>query len=428
MKIAMLYKKAIIILLFELGWGVKFNIVGVISLSELFLLVFVPLFILPKMKWGKAKDLMKITIAYVVLLCFQVFSEYMVGNDLQSALKGLAITVVSYFHFMFLVYYLSKSKWLILVLVVSRVVNMLVFGSIIEKESVEDLVQGEAAAYLKFYVAPLVILVFLAVSIIYRYKYFSLLFSLLGVVLVLLGARSAGTLSLLSGLVAYMLEHRVFTYNKKTLTMSVAIVFVLGYTFYAYYVSRVLSGEITSGNSSQVFLCNNPYNPLELLMAGRAEAWVGWQAFMDKFWFGHGAWAYDTTGHYQRLMLHLHDEVAALSRDQISYHYLIPSHSVLVGSGMMNGVFALLAMGYIVFYFLWEGLRCFVGCENRYKLVLVYFVFELFWTTLFSPQSHFRTTMPMFFAIIFILYLSTRNNESFADDSFRQKIRKNQTT
>ena len=97
----------------------KFNIVGVISLSELFLLVFVPLFILPKMKWGKAKDLMKITIAYVVLLCFQVFSEYMVGNDLQSALTGLAITVVSYFHFMFLVYYLSKFKWLILVLVFS---------------------------------------------------------------------------------------------------------------------------------------------------------------------------------------------------------------------------------------------------------------------------------------------------------------------
>ena len=136
---------------------------------------------------------------------------------------------------------------------------------------------------------------FLAVSIIYRYMYFSLLFSLLGVVLVLLGARSAGTLSLLSGLVAYMLEHRVFTYNKKTLTMSVAIVFVLGYTFYAYYVSRVLSGEITSGNSSQVFLCNNPYNPLELLMAGSAEAWVGWQAFMDRCWFGHGCWASATT-------------------------------------------------------------------------------------------------------------------------------------
>lgn len=399
----MQYKNAFVILLFELGWGLQFKIVGVISLSELFLLLFVPLFILPKVKWGEAKDLMKITVAYAVLLCVQVFSEYMVGNDLQSALKGLAITVVSYLHFMFLVYYLSKSKLLIFVLVVSRIVSMLVSGSIIDEGSVKDVMQGEAAAYLKFYVAPLVIFSFLAVSIIYRHKYFSLLFSLLGIVLILLGARSAGALALLSGLVAYMLEHRVFTYNKKTLAVSVAIVCVLGYAFYAYYVSRVLSGEITSGNSYQVFLCNNPYNPLELLMAGRREAWVGWQAFMDKFWLGHGAWAYDTTGHYQRLMLHFHDGAAALSRDQISFHYLIPSHSVLVGSGMMNGVFAFLAMGYIVFYFFLKGLRGLVECENRYKLVLAYFVFEMFWTTLFSPQSHFRATLPVFFSVVFIL-------------------------
>ena len=225
----MQYKNAFVILLFELGWGLQFKIVGVISLSELFLLLFVPLFILPKVKWGEAKDLMKITVAYAVLLCVQVFSEYMVGNDLQSALKGLAITVVSYLHFMFLVYYLSKSKLLIFVLVVSRIVSMLVSGSIIDEGSVKDVMQGEAAAYLKFYVAPLVIFSFLAVSIIYRHKYFSLLFSLLGIVLILLGARSAGALALLSGLVAYMLEHRVFTYNKKTLAVSVAIVCVLGY-------------------------------------------------------------------------------------------------------------------------------------------------------------------------------------------------------
>lgn len=399
----MQYKNAFVILLFELGWGLQFKIVGVISLSELFLFLFVPLFILPKVKWGEAKDLMKITVAYAVLLCVQVFSEYMVGNDLQSALKGLAITVVSYLHFMFLVYYLSKSKLLIFVLVVSRIVSMLVSGSIIDEGSVKDVMQGEAAAYLKFYVAPLVIFSFLAVSIIYRHKYFSLLFSLLGMVLILLGARSAGALALLSGLVAYMLEHRVFTYNKKTLAVSVAIVCVLGYVFYAYYVNRVLSGDITSGNSYQVFLCNNPYNPLELLMAGRREAWVGWQAFMDKFWFGHGAWAYDTTGHYQRLMLSFHDEDIFLTRDRISYHYLIPSHSVLVGSGMMNGVFAFLAMGYIVFYFFLKGLRGLVECENRYKLVLAYFVFEMFWTTLFSPQSHFRATLPVFFSVVFIL-------------------------
>lgn len=59
----------IIILLFELGFGIKFNIIGQISISELFLFVYVP-FILSKVKWKKAVELRKITIAYVVLFFF----------------------------------------------------------------------------------------------------------------------------------------------------------------------------------------------------------------------------------------------------------------------------------------------------------------------------------------------------------------------
>lgn len=400
------YYKAAIILLFEIGFGIKFNIVGSISISELFLLFYVPLYVLPKVKWSKTADLKVITIAYAILLGFQILSEIIVGNDLSSALKGLAITVVSYLHFMFLVYYLIRHRTLILVLIISQIANSLIFGSIIEEQSAEDILQGEAAAYLKFYVAPLVTLIFLAVSLIYKYKNFAVLFSLLGAILIVLGARSCGGIALTAGLVTYMLEHRIFTYNKKVIVVSLFFVCLVGYSFYVYYVNRVLSGNITSGNSAQVFLCNNPYNPLELLIAGRSEVWVGWQAFMDKFWFGYGAWPYDTTGRYQRMMFVLHGELAAMTRNQLNFHYLIPSHSVLIGCGMMNGVFAFLSMGFIVFYFIRKGVLSLVRCENQYKLVLVYYVINLFWTAMFSPQSHFRQTMPVAFAIIFIMSIS----------------------
>ncbi len=408
----MQYSRILIILLFELGFGIKFNLVGVISISELFLLVFVPLFILPKVKWKNKTGVSKITLAYALLLWFQILSEIIVGNDMASALKGVAITVVSYLHFIFLLYYLTRHKFLVLALVVSQIANKIVFGYMIEDQTAEDVLHGEAAAYLKFYAAPLVTLVFLAISVIYRYKYFSLLFSLLGVIFVVLGARSSGGIALTAGLVTYMLEHRIFTYNKKTIAVSLLFVCVVGYAFYVYYVNRVLSGEITSGNSRQVFLCSNPYNPLELLMAGRSEAWVGWQAFMDKFWFGHGAWAYDSSGRYQRMMLAMHDELSTFTRNQVSYHFLIPSHSVLIGSGMMNGVFAFLSIGFIVFYFLKKGMQSFIRCDNRYKLVLVYYVMDLFWTTMFSPQSHFRLTMPVAFAIIFVLSASVENKKT----------------
>ena len=372
----MRYREIFTLLLFELGFGVKLNFIGMISISELFLILFVPLFILPKVRWRKTNELRRLTIAYVLLFVSQVISEFIVGNGISSSLKGLAITVVSYFHFMFLCFYLSRQKSLILVLIISQIMMKLLFGTDVAEQSVEDMLQGEGSTYLKFYIAPLLISIFLAVSIIFKHKSLSVIFSLLGVLLVFLGARSSGGLALLSGLVAYMLEHKIFTFDKKVLVLSTVVLCVIAYSFYAYYVSSVLAGDITSGNSQQVFLCENPYNPLELLIAGRSEAWVGWQAFMDKFWFGHGAWPYDTTGRYQRMMLAMH------------------------------GIFAFLAMGYIVFYFLWKGVSAFVKCDNRYKLVLIYNVFNLFSITLFAPQSHFRQTMPVAFAVIFVLSMS----------------------
>lgn len=406
---AMQYSRILIILLFELGFGIKFNLVGVISISELFLLVFVPLFILPKVKWNNKTGVTKVTLAYALLFCFQILSEIIVGNDMTSALKGLAITIVSYLHLMFLVFYLSRQKSLILILIISQMAVKLLFDTSREEQTVEDIVAGEAAAYLKFYLSPLVTLAFLAFSVVYKHKYLSLAFSLLGIIFIVLGARNGGVIALVSGFVTYVLEHRSLVANKKLLITSSVVLCIFAYGLYVYYVNSVLAGEITSGNNRQVFLCKNPYNPFELLLVGRSEVWVGWQAFMDEFWFGHGAWPYDTTGHYQRMMMALHGEHPSVARSQIDIHYLIPSHSVLIGSGMMNGVFALLSMGYIVFYFLWKGVRSFVKCEDRYKLVLVFQVLDLFWATLFSPQSHFRLTMPISFAIIFVMSASVEN-------------------
>lgn len=368
-------------------------------------------FIVSKIRWSKAKGLKKVTIAYILLLTIQIISEVLVGNGLSNSLKGLAITVVSYLHFIFLFYHLTKDKRIILVIILSQIAMNLLFGTSFEEQSAEDILAGEAATYLKFYIAPLTILIFLAISVIYKNRSFPILFSLLGIVFILLGARSSGGMALFAGMVAYLMEYKRLIPNKKALLVASVLLLLAGYGFYVYYVNRVLAGEITSGNNQQLLVCKNPYNPLELLMAGRSEVWVGWQAFMDRFWFGHGAWAYDTTGHYQRLMYTLSDNILALTKDKVSYHFLIPSHSVVVGCGMMNGIFAFLSMIYIIFYFLKRGFITLGFCERKYLLVLAYYEYNLFWNALFSPQSHFRQTLPIAFAIILILYLSDRNQK-----------------
>ena len=121
-------KNSLLLFLFELGFGIKFHIIGEISLSELFLLAYVPLFVLPKVNWKSSQALRQLTWAYLALFVFQAISEYMVGNILSNALRGLAITVVSYLHFMFLVYLLIRQKSLIFVLVLSQIMMKLFFS------------------------------------------------------------------------------------------------------------------------------------------------------------------------------------------------------------------------------------------------------------------------------------------------------------
>lgn len=397
------YGQTIALILFELGFGLKFNLVGSISISELFLMLYVPLSVLPKVRWREAAGLRHITVAYAVLLLAQAVSEAIVGNSVASSLKGMAVTVVSYLHFMFLVFFLSRRKALIIVLLLAQAARTALFSNIEEDMTMEDFVAGEGAVYLKFYGGTILAGTFLAVSIVLRNKYFPLAFAAIGMALIALGARSGGATALLSGLVAYLFAHPAMTLSKKALAASGIAVCIVAYASYAYYVSQVLSGNITSGNSWQIFLCKNPYNPLELLLVGRSEAWVGWQAFTDKFWLGHGAWAYDTTGRYWRMMLTFHEEMQASVHRRLNTGFLVPSHSVLIGSGVANGVMAMAAMAAIVGYFLRKGAMGLKGCSPSFRLVLAYQLLDTLWTVMFSPLSHFRLTMPIAFAIIFVL-------------------------
>ena len=390
-----LSKSSILLFFFELGGGLYFNIIGQISISEIFLLVYVPLKVLPRIKWDREKETSVFTYAFVVRFFFQVLSECIVGNTFSSAVKGLAITVISYFHFIFLVTLFLKRKSLIPVLFLSMILRSLILGTGPDVQILGSIMQGEAATYLKFYLAPLSLLIGLYASIKLKYKNFPLLFSAFGLILILLGARSCGGVAFLSGLLTYMMQH----FHRKSLYIVAFWTLIGSYMLYAYYVNGILSGEITSGNSWQVFLCKNPFNPIELLMVSRSETWVGLQAFLDSFWVGHGAWAYETTGRYVLMVQALHEIARPLS-----YDYYIPSLSVLIGSGMMNGVFAFLAMGCILFFFIKRGWLS-LGCnDKKYQLVLTYYWIVLIWDALFSPQSHFRLSIPIAFAIIFTMY------------------------
>lgn len=410
MKAALLSKNNILILLFEIGFGLKFNLGGEISLSEIFLIFFV-LFNINKLQlFYRNKDFKIITNLYLLLLISQVISEIVVGNDTLNSVKMFALTIMSYFHFFFLFSYFIRNRKLILFALAGFVIRSLVFKSDFEADSIDSILSGEAAAFVKFYLSQIIVYSLLIFSVFYKNKKnMSFIVMFFGFLLVVLGARSAGAIFMLSGVLYFLILTRKKINFRQVLT-NITLVLIFGYSLYFVYVNQVLSGTITSGNAYQITRLENPYNPFNLFVYGRTEVFVGIEAFLDKFWFGHGAWARDTTLKYYSMMFDLRDDVyKEYSKD----YFLIPSHSVIIGAGVSNGVFSLFFMSLILFQFIRRGFNSLTN-KNIYLLILIYISIELIWHSLFSPLAHFRITFPLIFAFILSSYLVNNRTRKFS--------------
>lgn len=381
-----------LIVLLEIGFGITFNIVGTISLSELALII-TALWYIKRDMFVKYPILKTITWLYAGLLVSQVIAEYMVGNVLNNALKGFAVTTVSYLHFMFLFRYFVKDRKLIIYALIGMLAQSFIFGTTFEG-NVDEVLEGQGAVFLKFYLAPLIINIVLLVAIYSKKRNISILCIVTGVLFVVLGARSSGISILLTGFIAYFILFARGKINRRIIIVITLFVAIFGYGLYAVYVNNVLSGKITAGNSLQLKQTSNPYNPINLLMMGRSEAFVGWIAFMDKPLFGHGAWAEDIGGKYHLLQANLTNSIYRDPELNI-----IPAHSVIIGAGMQNGIFAFAFMVSIFIFFIKNGIKS-IQKKDPFLIIILYLIISLIWNGLFSPVSHFRLDMPLAFAFL----------------------------
>ena len=397
-----MYNK-IIILLLEIGFGINFNIVGTISLSEL-VLIGTSFWYVKKDLFIKYPVLKTITWLYIGLLLSQILSENVTGNIFSNSLKGYAVTIVSYLHFIFLFSFFIKDRKYILYAIIGMLASNFLFGSQFEGD-VSEVVSGEGAVFLKFYLAPMIINILLLISIFTKRLRISLLCIFVGGCFIVLGARSSGLSILLTGLLAYFIVFFKIKINQKKLLMITLFVSLVGYGLYVVYVNEVINGKITAGNSLQLKEAKNPYNPVNLLIMGRTETFVGWVAFIDQPWFGHGAWAKDTTGKYRALIFKFRD-----SESKISDLGIIPSHSIIIGAGMQNGLLAFIFMGSILIFFIKKGFKS-INRVDPYIIIIISFIISIIWNGLFSPISHFRLTLPLAFAILLSTYILNKRNK-----------------
>jgi hypothetical protein len=217
-------------------------------------------------------------------------------------------------------------------------------------------------------------------------------------------SRSTGLIFFISAAIIYFLSGNVSISRQKIILFSViaAILFQICYFFY---VRAVLDGEIGGDHSrAQLERLDNPYNPLGLLMTGRAETFAAGAAIADKPIFGHGSWAPDKTLKYYLILLMYHDEEMNLQAARETDH-LVPSHSVLLGAWVNWGLGGFIAICYLFWLLMKMGFHIIRnGQELALYPVLVLMTIGLMWTFLFSPFQALRLYIPGIAAILLTSY------------------------
>lgn len=383
----------IFILLFQIGFGLKFHLIGEMSASEIFLIVS-SFYYVPRVLRRRNVEIRSILKLIFFLIVVQIITEILSGNTFNNSARGIAVNIVALFHISFLYYYVSRDYKLIAYFALGLAFNMLLFGGL-DETGMTDPDDSSFVKMLKFTLVPLLngVLIFLALK--FRMKSVNLLFIYLGLLFIALGARSGGGIWFISGTVS-LLSAMKTRLNFRYVKVIVLVSCFFFYGAYCLYVDNVISGNITAGNSTQIQNMKNPYNPVELLESGRPEVFTGFYAFLDAPLVGHGAWAKDPNYRY-------HQMVSDISRRDFNYANImgdeIPTHSVLIGTGAFNGVFALILMLLIFCKVVGRGVWN-IKQGDPLIIVSVFYLINFIWNMLFSPLSYFRYYAPLDIVVI----------------------------
>lgn len=386
--------------------GVRINLIGSISLTEIYVLLQTPILI----KWvvnSSLPYLKTLCVLFLALILVQALSEYMVQNSFVNAIRGIAITIMALLLFLFFLKILLRDISLIKWIPICLLIQLILWGDRFGyAETGED-------TYFKFYVAPIVtyIVCYLSMSRINLFRknilwifLFASLFIIIG------GARSAG-FSLLFCALFYIIYRQYKSIKIKRILPALLLIVVLFQLFYALlYVPKVVSGEWgTAQNRMQLARVDNSTNVLMMLLSARAGVYVSYLAFLDKPLWGHGAWVKDKDFKYARIQAELFpSEKVRIDKKNIP---LVPTHTVIIGMGTRNGIWAFAVFGIILIIVYKIGIKA-IATESLYSVYSIYLIISSFIQLLFGPPATLKNSVAIIFSVFFALYYYKKINTS----------------
>lgn len=388
----------IVLILALIFMGVRVNLVGSISLTEIFVLFQIPS-LYHWVKGNKLPYLKTVCILFLLLALVQAIAEFAVGNTLVNAARGIAITIMALLLFLFFLRILCRDISLIKWIPVALLIKLVLWG-----DQFGFAETGEST-YFKFFVAPVLTYIVCYFSLIRNstiHRNIFTIFLITSLFIISGGARSAG-FSLLFSAVIYALYRKYKSLNLKKALPGILIAVIVFQLFYALlYVPKVASGEWGSPqNREQLARINNSKNVFMLLFSARADFYISYLAFLDKPLWGHGAWAKDTDFKYALIQAKLFpkDEVK-IDKD---VDRLVPAHSVVMGMGSRNGILALILI-ICIFYVVYRVAIKALWISSPYNVYLIFMIISSFQHLLFGPSAILKNNGAIAFAIFFALY------------------------
>jgi hypothetical protein len=379
------------------------GIVGNLMLAEIFALVYLP-FVNIKNLIKSYPALKFLLNGLIFLLVSQILSDIYNNSAPIDYLRGWATIVFAIVSTIFLVRQLSNDTKKIIYYLGSIFLVRLFFGD----GDLDWSIQEQNTNYFKTrfvgFLNPFILICSYFLYVKRKVRYLFFLFLSYGVFCIILDARSAGVIFVISSFIVLLKSAGIRLRGLNRVLISAIFVCFI-YIMYSFYVNQVLNNNLGGSNSkNQVFKMSNPYNPIELLSQGRGEFFVLWYAAIDKPIFGHGSWAKDKNGKYAKLSAVLKNSKYTGGSN------FIRAHSVILGFWTYAGIVGFLAI-------LGVYIRLFFMLIKVYKSeyfvntlpVLIVLGLSNFWDSLFSPIGHIRVEFPIFAALVVVSFYEYKN-------------------
>lgn len=395
----------------------RVNLIGSMSLTEIYVVTQIPYLL----KWvntegKKIPYLCKIVKGFYILIIVQCISEFMIQNSFINAIKGIAVTVMALFIMLFFLEKILKDISLIKYIPISSAIALIIFGDQF------GFAQHNESTYFKFYLAPIIIYIMCFITMIPKriiQKNIKLILLFTSLFIIIGGARSLG-FSLFFTLIFYIIFSRYKTIKiKKLLPGLIAGIIVIQSFLTFIYMPKVKSGEWGSDqNRAQFELINWNSNLFAIIFAARTDFFVSAIAFLDKPLWGHGSWAMDTTGKYFYLQEKLLDKDDIKRPEEFSF---VPNHSVIMGKGTANGIFAFLIFLWIFITIYKVGFTA-LKYKSNYSIYLMWTFISSFQLMMFGPPAVLKNNGSLAFAIMFSLFCYSMYNNKLDNNGRESKI------